>query len=124
MKTKIKTSQPYNFTTRQRRGQIKRLCKTIVDEFQPEKIILFGSFANGKPHAESDIDLLVVMQFAGSPFHQAGLMLNRVSQFVGILPLDLLVRTSEQLNERLAIGDTFIRKILERGKVIYEANHA
>jgi predicted nucleotidyltransferase len=124
MKTKIKTSQPYNFTTRQRREQIKRLCKTIVEEFQPEKIILFGSFANGKPDAESDIDLLVVMQFEGSPFRQAGLMLNQVSRFVGVLPLDLLVRTSEQLNERLAIGDTFVREILERGKVIYEANHA
>ncbi len=43
---------------------------------------------------------------------------------VGVLPLDLLVRTAEQLDERLAIGDGFVRGILERGKVLYEADHA
>ena len=88
------------------------------------KIILFGSWAYGKPEADSDIDLLVVMPFEGSPFRQAGIILNRVIQSVGVLPLDLLVRTPEQLHERLAIGDAFVHEILERGKVLYEADHA
>ena len=71
----------------------------------------------------SDIDLLVVMPFEGSPFRQAGTILHRVIQAVGVLPLDLLVRTAEQLDERLAMGDGFVHDILERGKVLYEADH-
>jgi len=122
--TQVRTPQPCHPTTRQRRGQIARLCAVIAREFQPEKIILFGSWAYGKPDTDSDIDLLVVMPFEGSPFRQAGTILNRVIQAVGVLPLDLLVRTAEQLDERLTIGDGFVRDILERGKVLYEADHA
>jgi predicted nucleotidyltransferase len=122
--TQVRTSQPVHVAIRQRRKQIKGLCEAIVQEFQPEKIILFGSYAYGTPDANSDVDLLVVMSFEGSPFRQAGIILNRVIRVVGVLPIDLLVRTSEQLHERLAIGDRFIREILERGQVIYEANHA
>jgi predicted nucleotidyltransferase len=122
--TSVRIPQPCHATARQRRGQIARLCAVIVREFQPEKIILFGSWAYGKPENDSDIDLLVVMPFEGSPFRQAGTILHRVIQAVGVLPLDLLVRTAEQLDERLAIGDSFVRDILEQGKVLYEADHA
>ena len=121
--TQASIPQSCHATTRQRRGQIARLCAVIAREFQPEKIILFGSWAYGTPDTDSDIDLLVVMPFEGSPFRQAGTILNRVIQTVGVLPLDLLVRTAEQLDERLAIGDGFVRDILERGKVLYEADH-
>ena len=122
--TQVRTPQPCHATPRQRREQIVRLCAVIAREFQPDKIILFGSWAYGTPDTKSDIDLLVVMPFEGSPFRQAGTILNRVIQTVGVLPLDLLVRTAEQLDERLAIGDGFVRDILERGKVLYEADHA
>ena len=121
--THVTPSQSCYATTRQRRRQIARLCAVIAREFQPEKIILFGSWAYGKPDTDSDIDLLVVMPFEGSPFRQAGTILNRVIQAVGVLPLDILVRTAEQLDERLALGDRFVREILERGKVLYEAHH-
>lgn len=106
---------------RKRNAHIKNLCERIASEFNPEKIILFGSQAYGKPTAESDIDLLVVMPYEGSPFRQAGIILNRVIPQVGVAPIDLLVRTPEQINERLAIGDQFVIEILERGKVMYEA---
>jgi len=122
--TQVRVPQPVHSPTQQRRGQITRLCEVIAQEFQPEKIILFGSWAYGKPDTDSDIDLLVVMPFEGSPFRQAGTILNRVIQSVGVLPLDLLVRTAEQSHERLALGDGFVRDILERGKVLYEADHA
>jgi predicted nucleotidyltransferase len=122
--TQARIPHPCHATTRQRRRQIVRLCAVIAREFQPEKIILFGSWAYGKPDTDSDIDLLVVMPFEGSPFRQAGTILHRVIQAVGVLPLDLLVRTAEQLDERLAMGDGFVREILERGKVLYEADHA
>ena len=54
------------------------------------------------------------MPFEGSPFRQAGTILHCVIQAVGVLPLDLLVRTAEQLDERLAMGDGFVCDMLER----------
>src|SRR5215470_8594668 len=68
--TQVRTPQPCHATPRQRREQIVRLCAVIAREFQPDKIILFGSWAYGTPDADSDIDLLVVMPFEGSPFRE------------------------------------------------------
>jgi predicted nucleotidyltransferase len=102
-------------------AQIRQLCTRIAREFKPEKIILFGSHAYGKPTPESDLDLLVVMQFVGDPLEQAVTMLNRLNI---LLPIDLLVRTPKQVQQRLEMGDSFMRDIIERGKVMYEAHHA
>src|SRR5215813_15175562 len=104
-----------------RRAQSRQLCTRIVREFKPEKIILFGSHAYGQPTPESDLDVMVVMQFAGDPLEQAVTMLNRLNM---LLPIDLLVRTPEQMQQRLEMGDSFMRDIIERGKVMYEAPHA
>jgi predicted nucleotidyltransferase len=130
-KTERKPSPPAGFPDlawyrdasdrRKRNAHIKKLCGQIAREFKPEKIILFGSQAYGEPTAESDIDLLVVMPYKGSPFRQAGEILKRVIPRVGVLPIDLIVRTPKQVEERLAIGDQFINEILGRGKVMYEA---
>ncbi len=105
----------------QRMAYIERVCARIVSACAPEKIILFGSHVWGQPTPESDIDLLVVMNFAGEPIHQA----IRLSRELGLVtPLDLLVRTPQQVAERLQSEDLFMREILERGKVMYEAKHA
>ena len=104
-----------------RRAQIRQLCTRIVRELKPAKIILFGSHAYGQPTPESDLDVMVVMQFAGDPLKQAVTMLNRLNM---LLPIDLLVRTPEQVQQRLEMGDSFMRDIIEQGKVMYEAHHA
>ena len=104
---------------RKRNAHIKKLCERIVREFNPEKIILFGSQAYGKPTAESDIDLLVVMPYKGSPFRQAGEILKRLQVW---MPVDLIVRSEKDIKQRLKIGDQFMRDILEHGKVMYEAS--
>lgn len=99
---------------------IRNICDRIAEEFRPEKIILFGSHAYGTPTLESDLDLLVVMPFEGSPLSQA----VRISrQLKLMIPIDLIVRTREQLNKRLAMDDFFMREIVEQGKVMYEAHH-
>lgn len=87
---------------------------------RPEKIILFGSHAWGQPTPESDLDLLVVMNFEGSPVRQA-IQISRELELV--TPMDLLVRTPEQLRHRLEIGDSFMQEIVTRGKVMYETRH-
>src|SRR5712692_9274271 len=91
---------PQTSSLNQRRKQIHLVCNSIVGEFNPEKIILFGSYAYGKPRPYSDIDLLVVMPFEGSPFRQAALILGHVVRTVGVLPMDLIVRTAQQVRER------------------------
>jgi predicted nucleotidyltransferase len=102
-------------------AEIKRLCDQIAREFQPDRIILFGSYAYGTPGPDSDVDLLVVMPFEGRHTKQAIRILNRLNV---LTPIDLLVRRPEEVRERLEMGDCFMREILERGKVMYEADHA
>jgi uncharacterized protein len=118
----IASSQPAR--SGQPRKQIELLSRAIALEFHPDKILLFGSHASGKPRPESDIDLLVVMPFEGSPFRQAAVILDHLVHAVGVIPVDLLVRTAEQVQERIQMGDTFMRDIIERGRVMYEADHA
>lgn len=101
--------------------QIRTLCEQIATEFHPQRIVLFGSHAYGSPGPFSDVDLLVVMPFEGSALQQAARILTRINP---PLAVDLIVRTPEQVQERLAMHDGFMQEILERGKVAYEAEHA
>ncbi|SRR6266436_1766710 len=100
--------------------KIKDLTSQIAREFSPDRIILFGSHAYGQPRDDSDVDILVVLPFQGKPVRKAIEIRNKVN--AGI-PLDLIVRTPEQVAERLSQNDWFIRDIVERGRTLYEANH-
>ncbi len=106
---------------KQVRKYIKDLCEQIVRVANPEKIILFGSYAYGQPTEDSDIDLLVVMPVEGHPTYKAAEIRTKVKT---PMALDLLVRTPEFVAERIRLGDMFMRQIAEHGKVIYEAEHA
>lgn len=95
---------------------IRQFTRRVVERFQPDKIVLFGSYAYGTPHADSDVDILVIMP-ARNELDQA----VRISLAVDYnFPLDLLVRTPNNLSRRLAEGDSFLREVTTRGKVLYE----
>jgi predicted nucleotidyltransferase len=99
------------------RAVIRKYVDRIVEKFQPEKVILFGSHAYGRPDADSDVDILVVMP-AANPINQAiRIGLSLPAPFY----LDLIVRTPENLARRLRWNDWFLREIVERGIVLYEA---
>lgn len=98
---------------------IRRFARAVAERFEPEQIILFGSYAYGRPHADSDVDILVVMR-AGNEIDQA-VRIDRVID--PPFPLDLIVRTPTTLAWRLQEGDSFLREILAKGKVLYEKNH-
>ncbi len=98
---------------------IRRFARQIAERFDPDRIILFGSYAYGTPTRDSDVDLLVVMR-----------TWNQVEQAVriddGIEPgffLDLLVRTPETLEKQLRLGDWFLQEVVSHGKVLYEKAH-
>src|SRR6516162_9027429 len=95
---------------------IRRYARQVAERFQPEKIILFGSYAYGTPHADSDVDILVIMPAR-----------NQIDQAVRIrwdvparFPMDLIVRTPATMKWRLAEGDLFHTAIVKKGKVLYE----
>src|SRR5438445_5989486 len=99
---------------------IRRFARQVAERFQPEKIILFGSYAYGQPHADSDVDLLVVLPAR-----------NQIDQAIRIrlavpacFPMDLIVRTPKTMRWRLEEGDWFLREIVSRGKVLYEKANA
>jgi predicted nucleotidyltransferase len=96
---------------------IRRFAREVAEEFRPDKIILFGSHAYGTPHADSDVDVLVVMQTRNSLDQAVRISLTIDPPF----PLDIIVRTPHEMQWRLAEGDSFLREIITKGKVLYEA---
>jgi predicted nucleotidyltransferase len=95
---------------------IHRFARQIAERFHPNKIILFGSHAYGTPHADSDVDILVIMP-ARNELDQ-GFRIH--STLLPPFPLDVIVRTPNSLKWRLAEGDSFLREVVARGKVLYE----
>src|SRR3981081_4633955 len=98
---------------------IRRFARRIAERFQPDKIILFGSYAYGKPHNESDVDLLVIMRTKNAIDQSIRICLA----FEQLFSLDLIVRTPWQVERGLKDDNWFVREIIEKGKVLYEARN-
>lgn len=98
---------------------IQKITDKIVKEYQPEKIILFGSYAWGTPHQDSDIDLLIVKDEKKSRLE----MIRDVNRIIfgNGEAVDALVYTPEQLERRKILGDPFVLKIINKGKILYGA---
>lgn len=99
-------------------AHIQKLCKQIVERFRPQKVILFGSYAWGIPNYDSDIDLLVVMPYDGNELQQ---MANVRGKLDSSMPLDVLVKTPEQIDRDLEADNFFTREIIENGVTLYES---
>jgi predicted nucleotidyltransferase len=97
--------------------KIESFVEKVVDEFDPEKIILFGSHARAGAASDSDVDLLVIMDFQGRAHQQAFQIRKKIGRS---FPLDLLVRRPSEIKRRLKMGDFFIREIMQGGKVLYD----
>jgi predicted nucleotidyltransferase len=99
---------------------IKRFARQIADKFHPEKIILFGSYAYGTPHEESDVDLLVIMPTRNA-IDQSIRICNAFEEYP--FSLDLIVRTPRQIQVGLKADDCdwFLKEVMDKGKVLYEA---
>lgn len=80
---------------------IRRYARAIAEEFYPDKIILFGSYAHGTPHKESDVDFLVVMPARNQHDQAVRIRLRLAAPF----PIDLIVRTPNQMTWRLESGE-------------------
>lgn len=100
-------------------NEIQGLANRIAHEFRPERIILFGSHASDRQHMHSDVDLLVIVPYVGKSWEMATRIRDRLRPS---FPLDLLVRSPDQLRERVGMGDPFLLEIIQKGRVLYEAD--
>jgi predicted nucleotidyltransferase len=108
-----------NISTEQVNRIIPLIVNRIKEKYQPEKIILFGSYAYGKPQANSDIDLLIVKE-TDQPFHKRWAEVCRiVSDLRRHIPFSPFVVTPQEWQNRLETRDPFIRTIFEKGKILY-----
>jgi predicted nucleotidyltransferase len=96
-------------------AHISEIARTIKEKFNPRRVILFGSYAYGVPATKgsgNDIDLFVIMN-TSLPVKKQAFLIRR--EITSSIPLDVIVRTPEQVEERLKLGDFFIKKIMEKG---------
>ena len=100
---------------------LQEITSRIVENFDPEKVILFGSQASGTSRADSDIDLLVIMDSRLSALQHA-VEVKRACR-PRFVAMDVLVKTPEEMKARLQQGNLFMRQILEQGRVLYERQH-
>jgi predicted nucleotidyltransferase len=98
-------------------AQIQAYVREMALRFNPEKVILFGSHAYGHPEANSDVDLLVIMEPSGRPPYQEAKIRTTVCVPFSV---DLMVRTPLRLRKRLAMKDSFITEIMRKGRVLHE----
>ncbi len=101
--------------------RIQQLADRIGSLFRPDRVILFGSYAYGQPTETSDVDFLVVMPFEGRERVKA----IEVKRAIGVdFSMDVLVYNPENLRQRLAWGDFFLREITQKGRTLYESANA
>lgn len=98
---------------------LRRAVRRIAARARPSRIILFGSYAYGKPHRDSDFDLLVVLDRPTSRDRRYDLVQGAIGEH--LWPVDLLVRRPEEVEGRLRIGDSFFLDIMKKGRVLYES---
>jgi predicted nucleotidyltransferase len=99
--------------------EIQNIVKQLIDLYKPEKVILFGSLAKGTINQGTDIDLFIIKHDVPK------LGVDRIRQLDEIikyrLATDFIVYQPEEVEQRLKLGDPFVKSIFEEGKVLYDA---
>lgn len=96
------------------RDAARRICEQI----RPEKILLFGSYASGRPRKDSDIDLLIVWDTDGTRTQRY----QAVSRAIGArrYPVDIVIKTPAQMRRRAHWVDPFFHEVMTKGIVLYD----
>lgn len=97
---------------------IEEAVKEAAEKIKPQKVILFGSYAYGKPNKDSDVDLLFIKNTNLSRMERSRLVDDHLDHFMS---MDILIKTPSEIRKRLKMGDPFYLEIIKKGKVIYGA---
>jgi len=101
--------------------QIHYIVDLIVRKYQPEKIVLFGSHAWGKPDRDSDIDLLIVKETQDAPIDRRVAVRSLLGDLRSPIPFDLLVVTPDEIDRQTQAGNRFLQEIINSGITLYAA---
>lgn len=102
------------------RARLREIVRRIVERFDPERIILFGSYAYGAPTPHSDVDVFVVMESNQRPLTRIGAVSALFPD--RDFPMDFIVRTSREVAELMEAGDPFTHEVIEKGRLLYAKN--
>ena len=97
---------------------LKEIINRLVAEFNPERIILFGSHAWGTPHSSSDLDLLIIVSSSDLAPTRRATKAYRCLRGLKI-PVEVVVSTQKELEKYRSVASSLTRKILEKGTTIY-----
>ena len=101
--------------------EIDQIVSQVIEHYRPEKVILFGSYAYGHPDPDSDLDLLIIKN-TSERFIDRWINVRRiVSDSKRSIPFEPIVLTPDEVEERLAIGDQFIKEIVTKGEILFAA---
>jgi predicted nucleotidyltransferase len=115
---KLKSRWPIEMSTAMQ-ADLARLTRSIVEAFHPQKIILFGSRANGRVRPDSDVDILVIMESEKPAGRRAADIYRRLGWRK--FPLDVIVFTPVEIARKMRGFDPFLEDVMKNGRVLYEA---
>ena len=98
-------------------NKITEVVNKIVSDYQPEKILLFGSFQNGKPTEESDLDLLIIKKTEKRKFERAGDVKRLFNPYP--CPMDIVVFTPEEFDKSKSVLNTLAYIVEKDHRVLY-----
>jgi predicted nucleotidyltransferase len=102
------------------RKSIRLAAQKIASSVKPEKIILFGSYAYGKPTPDSDVDFLIIVPQKSRKGRDHAYDKASDVLIPRPFPVDLLIRSQRDIAKRIREGDFFLKEIIQNGKVLYE----
>lgn len=105
------------------RDLLKEITRRLVEEFQPEQVILFGSHAWGVPNKDSDVDLLVIVTYSDLSEYERAVRAHRCLSGLDV-PKDIIVKTRAEFDFFRQVRASLEHRIAEQGKVLYERSQA
>ncbi|MBU2579111.1 nucleotidyltransferase domain-containing protein [Patescibacteria group bacterium] len=100
--------------------EISRIKKALVENYKPEKIILFGSCVKGEMTEDSDLDFVIIKKSKDPKTERTKNIYNILNKLENRLPCDVLTYTPKEFENRLNLGDFFVKDIVKEGKILYE----
>ncbi len=99
---------------------LPKAIENLIRQIQPEKVILFGSYAYGNPTPDSDVDLLVVVRAKEEESYRERYLRVALALTPRLFPLDLIVKTPEEIEIALQQFSPFLREVFTKGICLYE----
>ena len=97
--------------------EIQSITKQLIEKYGPEKIILFGSAARGDYGKANDLDFLIIKQDV--PLYGIDRMRELDELIDRNVAADMLVYRPNEFDERVRLGDPFIKAVLREGRILY-----